>query len=223
MYKYELLNNHYIVHIDGRKYLIDTGSHSFWITTPMSHITIDDKSYPLQPCPLSPTAKEKTFNLVGTEVDGFIGLDIISRTSLTIYKNGDIDFKAYELPIGKKVPLVGNSLLTVKASSGCISGLMVIDTGAMYGYGIKEIFHGETPFATGIHDFNPNPRIWDMYSDMYHQDVFVNGKLINLDMGYNPKTYGYPLGGNIIMVGNLTTFFDEVCVIDMINRQLILK
>lgn len=223
MYKYELLNNHYIVHIDGKKYLIDTGSYSFWITTPMSHIVIDDKAYRLDPNPLSATAMRKTFDLVGTEIDGFIGLDIIVRTSLTIYKDGNIDFKANELPNGKRVPLVGDGLLQVKASSGCISGLMIIDTGAMYGYGIKEIFDNETPYALGVHDFNPNPKIWDIYTDMYHQEVFVNGKLVTLNMGYNQKVYGFPLNEKVIMVGNVTTLFDEVCVIDIPNRQLILK
>lgn len=88
MYSYELINNHYVVEIDDQKFLIDTGSpFSFWVSRPIKEITIDGNKYPLQNRPLNFNIDE-TNNLVGVIVDGFIGMDIISKTSLTIYFGG---------------------------------------------------------------------------------------------------------------------------------------
>lgn len=221
MYNYQLLNNHYIVDIDGKRFLIDTGSESFWISGPMDYVTIDGAEYPLKPNQLDSEAEAKTFDLVGVPLDGFIGLDIIIRTSLTIYKDGRLEFRPTSVEDGLKVPLVGYGMLQVNASSNGIKGKMVIDTGAKYGYGIKELFLGETPYARKVHDFNPKLR--DMYSDMHHQVVNVSGKSAIVDMGYNKGTEHFPLYGDIIMIANVTNLFEEVCVIDIPNRLLILK
>ena len=95
MYYYKLINNHYIVDIDGQHFLIDTGCQfSFWVSTPMNEITINGDKYPLQNKPTNFDVNESN-NLVGVQADGFIGMDIISKTSLTIF-GGCIDFG--ELP-----------------------------------------------------------------------------------------------------------------------------
>ena len=98
---------------------------------------------------------------------------------------------------------------------------MIIDTGAKYGYGIKEVFYGEAPYASSVYDFNPCLR--DLHSDMYHQKVMINGLIKTIDIGFNQRVKDYALKNDVVMVGNITTFFDEVCVVDIPNRQLILK
>ena len=223
MYKYELLNNHYVVNIDGKKFLIDTGSYSFRITSPMSYVTIDGVKYRLAPNMLDPEAQEKTFKLVGATIDGFIGMDIISRTSLTIYKDGNIDFKANNVEGATRVPFVRGPGLLINVSSNGVNGKMFVDTGAMYGYGVAELFRGENPYARNQYDFNPSPRLRDMYSNVYNQDIVVGGKTKTIKMGFNQGTYGYPLGGDIIMIANISTFYDEVCVLDMNRGELVFK
>lgn len=221
MYKYELLNNHYVVNIDGKKFLIDTGSNSFWITSPMNYVSIDGVKYPLFPNRLDPEAQEKTFRLVGTTIDGFIGADIIGKTSLTIYKDGNIDFKATNVKGATRVPFAYGPGLLINVSSNGVSGKMFIDTGAMYGYGIKELFRGEMPYARNEYDFNPYLR--DMHSDIYNQNIVVGGQTKTIKMGFNQRTYGYPLGGDIIMIANISALYDEVCVLDMNRGELVFK
>lgn len=221
MYRYELVNNHYIVDIEGKKFLIDTGGHSIWFKKPVE-LTIGGRKYPISKCDWEKSDIDKTLALVGVDLDGFIGLDVIMRTSLTIYKNGDIDFKPHDVDGGVRVPLnTTYGLLSFDAVSNGISGQYVIDTGAMYGYGLKELFAKETPFLREAYDFNP--KLKEMYSDIYHHDVEIMGHHKIVDMGYNKDTMGYPLGYSLIMIGNVTTFFDEVCVIDINKRLFILK
>ena len=221
MYKYELLNNHYVVNIDGKKFLIDTGSNSFWVTSPMNYVSIDGVKYPLFPNRLDPEAQEKTFRLVGTTIDGFIGLDIISKTSLTIYADGNIDFKATNVAGATRVPFVTGPGLFINVSSNGVNGKMFIDTGAKYGYGIRELFYSETPYVRNEYDFNPHLR--DMHSDIYNQKIIVGGQAKNIEVGFNQRTYGYPLGGDIVMIANISTFYDEVCVIDINKGELVFK
>ena len=72
MYNYHINNNHIIVEIDDKNYLIDTGSPvSFWINNPINGIAINNVKYPLNPKPYNLDINE-TMKCIGEEVDGFI-------------------------------------------------------------------------------------------------------------------------------------------------------
>ena len=86
MYKYDLINSHYLVLIDGRRYLVDTGSESsFSLDDSLKSVTIDGVSYHLQPNRLSVQQKRETFEMVGTTFDGFIEF---SKKTPIFYKQG---------------------------------------------------------------------------------------------------------------------------------------
>ena len=220
MYKYRLINNHYVVEIDDKKYLIDTGSPiSFWTNNPSREIVIDGISYPLFVKPNSLDIYE-TINCIGEDIDGFIGLDIINQTSLTIYKNGYIDFSAlYEKGEIVQINIVGSYLL-LKVESNHIQGHLIIDTGAKYGYGVKSLFEGKEPF-NHVEDYNP--MLKQLSSDIYHLSIIVGGQEKTIDICKNPCVERLLLGMSVILIANITSLFDEVCVIDTKKRIMIIR
>ena len=226
-YNYELLNNHYVVTIDERKYLIDTGNpYSFRIDPLLTEVVINGKGYPLSAENRlgTPYKYRKTCELIGCDkLDGFIGTDIIEKTGLTIYKNGELEFAIREVDGGVRTELVPcyGPYYYVEAKSNGVYGLMLIDLGATVGYGIPRVFAGEKPYCDDVYDYSPEGG--EMHSPMYYQEVEIAGRLRTIDMGYNDYPMGKPLCNQIPFVGSVTNFFDEVCVFDTIRRQLILK
>lgn len=219
MYNYEISNNHIIVNIQNQKFLLDTGSPvSFSFKPPISLLNIDGTHHSLIPYGI-PNA-HKVFALIGKEVDGFIGLDIISKTSLTIYKDGRIDFKATSIT-GHSCALDTNFPLRIPTKCGNYEGYYVIDTGAMVGYGLPHLFNGLTPYVQNVYDYNPG--LGDLYNDLYHLDVEINGNKKTIDAFHNKQVERHLYGTNSLMIGPIHPFFDEVCVIDMDNRVLITK
>lgn len=223
MYKYELVNNHYVVEINAKKYLIDTGSPaSFGLNKPIKDLIIDGYAYPLK----SESLDEKEIaNFIGVNVDGFIGLDIICKTSLTIYKNGYLDFKVHDVN-GSKIQLdrmkfYVNKVLAIDVKCEDVPGKFVIDIGAKYAYGTKAIFDNKKAFDH-VYDYNPTLKRLD--SDIFHLDIEIDGKKKAIDVCNNDVVYKNILQHfQYLIIGNITTFFDEVCVLDLAKMQLILK
>lgn len=217
-YRYELINNHIIVEIGGGNYLIDTGSpSSFSMGGVPSSVTIDGRRYPL--AARDPRVKlEATFSCLGTEVDGFIGLDIVMDTSLTIYKNGFVDFKVDPIK-GVEVPMSAYPCLSVEAECNGVKTRFVIDTGAKYAYGPKGIFEGLRPFAH-IKDYNPHLGFFESY--LYHVPVTIGGITKYVPFGNNSRPVGM-IGGYGDAVGSVVGLFDEVCVLDAKKGILVLK
>ena len=217
MYKFELINNHYIINIEGYRYLLDTGSpDSFRINPDCDEVIIDGVAWSLNRLPHNLDV-DKVKKLVGTDVDGFIGLDIVKRTSLTIYKNGLIDFNVNDVD-GMVVRLNTHFFLTLWASNGPITGEYIIDTGAKYGYGDRDIFNGLFPF-NHVKDYNPI--LGNLESDIYHVTIDIDGLEREVDVCDNDKVMStLPI---TFMIGNITTLFDEACVFDIKNNRLILK
>lgn len=223
MYEYQLMNNHYIVTIGENKFLIDTGAPSFRINDEVREVVIDGHSHSLRPKlpQMDDEAVRKTFELVGTEVDGFLGLDLIAQTSLTIYKDGRLDFKTHDVKDAQVVPLLPTMGLAIEITSSGIRGAMVLDTGAKYGYLDERLIRGLEPCARDVYDFNPIKR--EMKSDMYNIDFSIGGVNKTIVAGYNEETLGFPIGNGNIMIGNITTLFNEVCVIDARRNCLLIK
>ena len=220
-YKHKLINNHYIVTIGDKNYLIDTGCpKSFSLTNQKDIVTIDGKEYELAPNKLTPYQTTQTLELIGAGVsgiDGFIGMDIINQTSLTIYKDGRIVFGVVDLN-EEGMPLhTSQGYIYIDTSIGKYA----IDTGAMYGYGAKWLFRDIKPY-TRCRDYNPGLGV--LVSDLYRLLIGVNNQIKKVDMCDNftvQQTY-LPMI-NCDVIGSITTLFDEVCVIDMKNKVLKLK
>ena len=219
LYHYELLNNHYVVDINGKKYLIDTGSHrSFPLNSNARKVAINGKEYPLQTTP--PMNIEKTTKLIGITPDGLIGTDILAKTSLTIYKNGTLEFKANKID-GRELDIQSVYPLIVEGSSCGYNGSFIVDTGAKYGYGLHKVFKNKRPYEY-VWDYNPG--LGDLSSNIYHLEVSLGGETYPLDVCDNIKVeIGYLAPCASFMVGNITTFFKEVVVFDFVRKKLILR
>lgn len=232
MYYYEIINNHYIVDIDGQHFLIDTGSpFSFWVSTPIKEITINDDKYPLQNRPTNLDINE-TYNVIGTQVDGFIGMDIISKTSLTIYygrPKGIIEFA--EVPDWiisglikrnykyTEVPMTTSWPLMVQVGSNLMTGKFVIDTGAKYGYGVSGLFYKQTAFDH-VGDYNPS--LGHLDSDIYHLDIIIGGQTKTIDVCSNTTVASTLIHMGALMIGSVSSLYDQVCSLDTKKGKLVL-
>ena len=97
MYNYVLINNHYIVNIENKYYILDTGSpFSYSFVNGLDKVFIDGVEHKLG-IPRARFSVTKTYDLVGFPVDGLLGSDAFGKTGFTIYKQnkegGLIDFK----------------------------------------------------------------------------------------------------------------------------------
>ena len=217
MYKYELINNHIIVEIDGGKYLIDTGCpSSFTMGSARSFVTIDGRKYPF--AARDPRVDLRaTFSCIGAEVDGFVGLDVVMDTSLTIYKNGFVDFKANPVD-GVEVPMGTYPFFSVEAECNGVKGRFIIDTGAKYAYGVKEIFQRLRPFDH-VDDYNPG--LGSFSSGLYHVPVKIGGFTKDILMGDSPRPAGM-IRQFGIAIGSVIGLFDETCVLNPNRGTMIL-
>ena len=223
MYRYELLNGHYVVTIDGKKFLIDTGMwFSFPFNPSLKEVFIDGVRHDLSSKPTQ-VDTEDTFELVGTELDGFIGMSILSKTSLTIYKNGYIDFKPTDVQ-GEKINMLCPSPIIVPGVCDGHHGPFIIDTGAKYGYGVHRLFYGKMPFDLMVEDYNPDEELKHFRSDIYHFVLSLGGITKNVDICYNNVVERKHLQkAHSIIVVSPNSFFEEVCVFDFRRGLLILK
>ena len=216
---YKLVNNHYIVQIDGKNYLIDTGSPvSFWTSKPINEVVIGDHAYNLKHPPYRFNSEE-TNALVGVEVDGFIGMDVISQTGLTIYKDGEIMFRVMGRE-GNQIPMTKNWPLVVSCGSNMMNGKFIIDTGAKYGYGVSGLFYNKESYA---HVYDYNPSLGHLDSDIYHLDIVIGGQNKTIDVCNNRIVGSTLMNMGAIMIGSISSLFEETCVIDTITGKLILK
>ena len=220
MYEYELINNHYIIEIEGKKYLLDTGSPvSFGITEGNNQLIIDGNTYCLRNKPANLSVSE-TEALVGTSVDGFIGMDIVSQTGLTIYKNGLVKFGVDEVKGGVEVPMTTKWPLMVSIGCNLMNGKLIIDTGAKYGYGVDGLFHNQQAYAH-VKDYNPS--LGRLESDSYHLPITIGGKSKTIDV-CNNRIVGATLHQmGAIMIGSVSSLYNEVCVLDTHKGKLVLK
>lgn len=211
---YILLNNHYIVKIDNYYYLLDTGSDKSYTYNPNNkYVEINGHNYPLHEIYVGSEMEEMT-NLIGIRVDGLIGMDIISKTSLSIYKNGIICFEAKYMG-GTKVRMLNYGWpIMIKGESNGIKGNIVLDTGAKYGYGVSELTVGKTPYAH-VRDYNPYLK--RLISDNYHIDVKLPDQDSKpIDICYNQRVEEkYLLPCNAIMITNITNLYNRAIVLNM--------
>ena len=221
MYNYKLSNNHYIIEIEGNNYLLDTGSpFSFSLKPGLNNVVINGVRYSL-PYNLMGLDINATRELVGMDVDGFIGMNIIRQTSLTIYKDGRIDFKA--LPEqGHKLEMLADfmGLIKLKVSSNDFVSAYLVDTGARYAYGIEGLFRGKQPFD---HISDYNPRLGHFDSNIYHINVDFGPIQKTLDIADSIEVRNDLANTMSLIVGNITDLFDVVCVINMQNRTVTLR
>lgn len=217
MYKYKLLNNHYVVEIDNRHYIIDTGyPYSVTFRNDLNVVKVNNHFYSLMPSGYDFDI-QKTHNLVGFPVDGLLGNNVFGESGLTFYKDknneGRVDFTAHDID-GTTCPIIGMMIAPIIRVNGDKNFL--VDTGARYAYGQRNVFVGLTPFDE-VDDYNP--RLKDIHSSIYHVEIMLNEKRCPIDVCDNSRVAsGIP---GIYIVGNITTLFDKECSISFKQRQII--
>ena len=220
MYHYSLVNNHYIVDIYNKKYLLDTGCpRSFSMSSHEDKLLINDRNYYLASKPYNVDLKG-TQAFVGCDVDGFIGIDIIKVTGLTIYKEGFIDFSVNEIA-GTEIDMVnypGYFVIEAGSSIGKIN--YMIDTGAKYGYGVSKLFNGLTPYDN-VYDYSPT--FGQLKSDIYHVDIQIGGFKTIVDVCDSKRIGDFFRQMGVSLIANITPLFKEVCVFDVYNNKLIIR
>lgn len=220
MYSYQLIKNHYIVGIEGGLYIVDAGAPSSYIRA--REITINGKRFytaSLNESQLAPIRE-----LVGADVDGFIGADILTQTSLTIYKNGKMEFAPSEVE-GNIVPFVKGQPWPLGVSctlAGEKKAVALIDTGAMIYYGKYPAYFTAKDFVGEWEDYNPN--LGKMKTKFYNQTLKIAGKTITAPVGNSAAVARYALGYyQAAVILNVTELFDETVVFDYGRRCLIVK
>ncbi len=220
MYNYQLSNNHYIINIEGKNYLLDTGSPvSFSLKPGLNSVVINQRRYPLGYNVMGLDI-DATRELVGMDVDGFIGMDIVRQTSLTIYKDGRIEFSAIPEQGHRLNMLMSFGLIKIQATCNNLIASYLVDTGARYAYGIQGLFLNKEPFDH-IKDYNP--RLGHFESDIYHLSVDFGPIQKTIDIADSSLVRNDLAMTASLIVGNITDLFDEVCVIDMSHRVVTLR
>ena len=218
MYRYQLINNHYVVSIDGSLYFIDTGCPNSFSTK--GGIEIDGKHYIASS--LSNDQLAFTRQLVGAKVDGLIGMDILSRTSLTIYKDGRLEFGSINAE-GRVIELAYPRLwpLGIKCTlSNGKEAVAIIDTGAMIYYGKYPDCFKKENFVGEFEDYNPV--LGKMKSRFYSQTLTVANRRVTVPVGDSMAASNQALRfPNAAIVMNVTELFDETVVFDFSSKRII--
>ena len=84
-------NGYVIAKIEGNLFVVDTGSPLSFNYVGLDRLTVDGRSYAINAPSFCP--KEKADSITGVDLAGFIGMDILKETNLTIdYENGELLF-----------------------------------------------------------------------------------------------------------------------------------
>lgn len=218
MYNYQLIRNHYVVDIGGSLYFIDTGCPSSY--TRSGSLTIDGRPFRTGIIPETELAPIR--ETVGAEVSGLIGCDILTKTSLTIHKDGFLNFAAEDNE-GETIDFAYPASYPVGLPCDLDNGkeaVAIIDTGAMIYYGKypEYFFKG---FLVGEYD-DYNPQLKMMRSKFYKQTVRIGSKTIEIPVGDNAGANGLALRfPNAAIVMNVTELFERAVVFDFERREII--
>ena len=166
-HSFKVSNNHILVNIDNGNYVIDTGSpFSFFYDTNV--ISINNKEYKGNNQLASRQAVE---NLVGSKVNGFIGLDILSKTGMTVsFKENTITFDVEK----------GHICYFLKNDEGyyytsdCVinSNILektIIDSGACISYVNEKYLDPNQITSESYSDYNPI--VGDISGDYYEVSI----------------------------------------------------
>ena len=221
MFNYLLINNHYVVNIDEKNYIIDTGSPFSFVRDGSPLVINNEKFYPNRG--MSEQVYKSISEFVGMNIDGLIGSDIITHTSLTIYKNGQLEFapiesEGHQLPIHLYGPY---SFIPCVLESGD-KNLILVDTGAKYGYGDFFKYFSNDKYLRDIDDYNPT--LGYFTSKSYEVKININNKIYKMELGDHEQVTNWSLRPtNSAAVINITQLFDKYCVFDYNKRMLIYK
>lgn len=218
-YKLEIINNHYIININDKKMLIDTGSPlSISFVKEFNEVKINNTLFSLNHIFNEPTISN-IFDLVGLKIDGFIGMDVIRKFGILISKKEmSVEFNVIKNK-GNKMPLiyVGNAI-AFKAVINGIEGKYIIDTGAKYSYG-KPILYKGLKETKKVEDYSPSLNL-NFESFLYETNLLVNEREINCLTGLSKDVVKILNYLDVLMIGNITHLFEDYFCINIKNNYI---
>jgi len=179
-YKFEYHNNHPVVEIDGRNYVVDTGSPiSFFVDGHNGILTINNKSFNLKNNPMG-INRDSIEDLIGKDINGFLGLDILFESG-SIYMNrqkgyalfGDNSFNLANKENIQKRSLMGLNMLEIPVTLNGISTTAIIDSGACISYVSSELIKNSKCTGT-IYDYSPSFG-GDIHTEKYEMELDICG------------------------------------------------
>ncbi len=154
-------NNHFILHLDGRNYVLDTGSPVSFNYYNGNALEINGKRFAFSSPVICP---QKAVNdLTGMTIDGLIGTDIMKQTGLLIdIENMTVVFSSHAPadPEGRYASIsfqyfMGMYLITNDVILGRRLQNAIIDTGAPVPYVSSALLSCFEPTGEKYEDFSP--------------------------------------------------------------------
>lgn len=184
--KFELINDLVVVDIEGKKYLVDTGSAISFSLRNDLNLRLGGRDYLLRENHLV-NAFKKTLSRVlpNVQIDGIIGTDIIVKTNLSInFLQGEIYFDLVDFPydIDQYVLPLTYKFYHFFVKFPCDYGdiNVIVDSGSTVWYIKSKYLNLNNPLGE-LMDYSPEiGEIHDYYYDFYdgvHQNPISVGKL----------------------------------------------
>lgn len=212
---------HIIVEVEGRNYIIDTGSPISFNYAGLTKITLDDREFAFSP--IIACEKHVADELTGLDISGFIGMNIIKKTNLSVnFEKGEVIFGLQDVNATVTNPEFYLMPFEVDANLCIITDKIlfaskhlnktVIDTGASISYVSRKHLSEEN--RTQEKYFDAHPSLGNIHGNFYEGELSFSSMCALL--------YRY-----IIKVGvmpeqlDALQMFDAVIGIDLLSEKYV--
>lgn len=219
-------NKHPVVHFPKGDFIVDTGSPVSFNYLDIPEIEIDGRKYPFSQIVACP--KETADALTGGDIAGFIGIDILKKTGLTIdYENKTLDFSCDtdENDSENAASLsfdyfMGTYMVTSDVAAGRRLKNAIIDTGAPVSYISARLTNLFEPTGESYEDFSPE---YGVLRGEYRKGT------LELNTGSGKRTRSVMLGmmpqlidmfGVFDAILGISTLTDKRIMFDFNNRTI---
>jgi len=216
-------NNHYLAQIDGRNFVIDTGSPlSFGSSRSLSFAGETKNLLPMRAL----GSRESMVNLVKTQVDGLIGTDFMMEHEITL------DKKSMKIIVDEHRIIPAGSIGMGMLDAVLIKGFpnmwielngkhvkAVLDTGACISYASKSLVDG-LPIVGTATDYNPN--LGSFSTNLYEVCYSIKGLTGSISIGTLSSIYHFALerfGFYAVLGMDIFSSFEAVSM-DFVRRRI---
>ena len=219
-----LSNNHILFELEGDNYLIDTGSPMSFSFFDKRSISLNQKTYEFSK--IKGCSKSEVDQLARMNVSGIIGMDIISKTSLTVdYENNKIEFNQTNIECDDnqyasfEFSLFMGGYITTQDL--CCNGIKfrncVIDSGAHISYIKENLLRSEDELNEQYSDYSP--KIGEISGYFYSSIISSSNYDLSVKVGKMPFVLASLFDGII----GFNALSNKLISIDFKNNRIIFK
>ena len=213
-YRLEVVDKHAVMtNFQGKRFLVDTGS-PVSMTVNSEPFMLCGEAFESSPLNIIDTVQE----LLGLDLDGLIGLDVLSKFNVLIsYKEGVIKLshEAFQIP-GQAMPmhvLPLKSAVIFKAELNGQPVNCILDTGAPINYVISKRLIDGLESVGQADDFYPG--VGHFTTTLYDMSLGVGDVSIPVKCGMLPESMSL-LSGFISMMGQAVIGYDLLSQVDAV-------